>query len=267
MPPTPDRPFAVWTVFRGLPRWYFARGCPPPLRATTGWVRALHTSVLLGAMGLAWSAVGVVVGYFAMQLMVTSSWPRAIVGMMVCGSFGLIYGLGVLLPLSRWIGRPWWLTGFTVMVSVLVYAGIDLLFFQPIWAWTGRNHPLTVALMYSCIGILLGLCFVAPMQRRSWWLLPLIVGGASVTPLAEVTRSGLLRQFGWPFLRWDVVSVLLGVQAIVMFVVVTTAALGMRLWTGDDPAAAEPDAPGELAAFNATPSAVQLSNEVPPTHG
>jgi hypothetical protein len=121
----PDHPFALWTIFYGLHRWFFALGCPPTLIDERRWGRALRTSVLLGTLELVSSWLCAIAMSFIILL--ATGWIGMVVGTPFCAP-GFWFGIIVLLPLSRWQGRNWPLSALAILASSVIYYGAFILY-------------------------------------------------------------------------------------------------------------------------------------------
>lgn len=128
-----DHPWAVWMAFRGMKTWLFRRETPPTLCHPRVAVRLLRMIALMGAL----SMVSVTASVAAMGLEMAmdaagAHWPFKGLGLMLLP--GVWFGLFVLVPLSRWQGRNWWLTIAAVGVSTGIYWGavMEFIYFMPI---------------------------------------------------------------------------------------------------------------------------------------
>jgi hypothetical protein len=210
--PATDPPFAVWTLFRGLPRWFLARGCPPPLRDDRRWARGLRTSVLLGLMGLAssWASV---------FWLLIERWLFD-VGMLGTILFtpGLWFGLIVLLPLSRWVGRGWLASVLSVPASMAAYY-TALLQMRP---------PGSLAGAWGGFGV--GLWLMNPRRPSTWWVAPLAaVAGWLPYVILDQLPDPWNPATGLPAL--DRLQELIGQNLLFSpFQVLVAMALGVRLW-------------------------------------
>jgi hypothetical protein len=212
--PTADPAFALWTLFRGLPRWFLARGCPPPLRDDRRWVCGLRASVLLGTLGLAasWASV-------FWLLIERRLFDVGLIGTILFTP-GLWFGLFVMLPLSRWVGRGWLVSLLAVPVSTRVnYEVVRLA--NPHWelvaAWGG-------------LGVGLWLC--DPRRPRTLWTAAVaaIAGGLPYAAMNLLDRWDLDPNAGVPG-GFEWVNGLVSMNLLFSpFQVLVAMALGVRLW-------------------------------------
>lgn len=223
-----DPAFAVWTVFRGARRWWLARGCPPTVCDVRRWVRAVRVSALLGLTGLASSWV-------------SSAWP--LIGALeelapgINGEYGLVFwpgvafGAVVLLPMSRWMGRGWWLSLAAIPVSAALYFNAVGLFFATHNLLNGSARDATWG---GCLAGLLGgagvgvwMCHVT---RPRTWLVALLAGIAG-------GLGGLATGVNWHGERLPLPSEVEWLGWILAmnfcfspFQVLVALAVGVRLW-------------------------------------
>jgi hypothetical protein len=220
---TSDHPFAIWRVFHDAPRWWFARGCPPTLRNLSGWVRALHVSVLLGVTGLAAAGLGAVV---LVGGGVRPPWDGV--------SFGVIYSAIVLVPLSRWVGRAWWWTLLSVPFLAVWYGPVlDMV--QHSHLQSNMPVELNWLVTSAILGLGPGLWMCSRRNPRSWSMLPAILLACTLsTVAAALSRHHSIVSWNLPFAIPHVVHMLIDVQPVVLFFSLTAAAFGIRLWEGVD---------------------------------
>ncbi|HET6423049.1 MAG TPA: hypothetical protein VFG20_05155 [Planctomycetaceae bacterium] len=207
----------LWRPFVGIHRWYFSRGCPPPLRELNGYTRCVHAGVLCAAMGLVTSAVGFSIEYSEERFLNRNS----VTGQ---GIAGLLFGLLVLLPISRWLGRPWWLVGLSVLTVTTAYSlqdwsfeGFRFLFGETMWLFTGMW--LTVALVASL-----------PMMgcNLSSLLVPCVACTGAY--LAGAVHWMVMIYFaGDDDLPWLISAPVYYLPDVTLFVVIAIA-VGLRLW-------------------------------------
>ncbi|MDZ4686564.1 MAG: hypothetical protein SH850_15955, partial [Planctomycetaceae bacterium] len=174
---SPENPFAVWTIFHGIHRWYFARGCPPTVRSDRGWVQGLRLSILLGVMGVVSGWLSTLIGRIPSPVLFTFPTLDSAPGMVSVSSFamGATYGLLVLMPLSRWLGRPWMMAVASVPVSSATFV---------LAMWVALRHlqsetydSLMVAGAVG--GGVLAVWMIPSFRFRTGWLIALaaLVGG------------------------------------------------------------------------------------------
>jgi hypothetical protein len=229
-----DRPFAIWRVFYDAPRWWFAKGCPPTVRSLAGWPRALHASVLLCAMGLAAMLVATPLVWFVNSGDVEPQW--------FFGAIGTSFGVFTLLPLSRWVGRPWWLACLSVVWST---AWFGMLY----WIWTFWETALSFSVDWPepwntaptwivstttlCVGV--SVWMIAP-SRRGTWVIPAVSALGSLVSMVPIVALIWIDSVSpGATMPYEFVTFLLGVQPLVMLLTCTAVALSMRLWRDESP--------------------------------
>jgi hypothetical protein len=231
---SPTRPFAIWRVFHDAPRWWFAKGCPPTVRSLSGWTRALHATVLLGAMGLASMVIGTPLLWALEGVDVEPLW--------IFGALGAAFGLFTLLPLSRWVGRPWWLACLSVVWSTAWFGMLfriwtfweaELSVFAD-WPEPWDTAPTWIASTTTlCVGV--SSWMIAPSQRWTW----MIPGVSSVGSLVSMIPIAALIWIDsvspGVTMQYEFVTFLLGVQPLVILLTCTAVALSMRLWWDASP--------------------------------
>lgn len=121
-------PLMEFAQFARPERWWLRRGPPPWLDDPRWHARAFRASLALGLMGTV-SGWLTVVGFFAAALVgdLLGGFEEALQFMfgMISGP-GFWFGVGVLIPLSRWLGRGWIMTLFAVPVSMFAcYCGVS----------------------------------------------------------------------------------------------------------------------------------------------
>ncbi|MBX3452066.1 MAG: hypothetical protein KF777_21095 [Planctomycetaceae bacterium] len=130
----PGRPDS-WNVFAGAHRWWLRKGVPPTLGQAGTRVRAIRTSILLAVMGIVSSWVS----FGALYL---DGFMQGHGGLNVLLGFGpgWAYGIVVLVPLSRWLGRTWFWSIISLLPSCgLYYAALHLHFLiSPIFGETSK---------------------------------------------------------------------------------------------------------------------------------
>lgn len=117
--------FRPWT-------WLWQRGTPPPLRCESAWVRCVLAAVICGTLGLISAALSTLV-YIAVERL--QLWwffdiiaahygvsDEALISWLILHVIpGICFGLLVLVPLSRWQGRGWQRTLWSIPMSGLIY--------------------------------------------------------------------------------------------------------------------------------------------------
>jgi hypothetical protein len=215
-------PFAVWTLFRNAPQWWLARGCPPTFGNER---RALQTSVLLGATGLA-------SGWLSALLLLVNS----IIHIHEEGLFwmpGAVFGLIVLVPLSRWTGRNWFAAVFAIPVSTGAYWTAIYVYLEnaPLFG-SGRLDPWLAGCLGGASAMAILSVWMAPL-RAGRWLAVLIPAGVSAGAVAGAISGYGLDMDGTPAsppmfdVMWQ-----LGHMSLVFtpFQTIAAMALGLRLW-------------------------------------
>lgn len=121
----PDRPtLALWDLLSS-PRWLWHRGYPPELDDHRLWMRVLRITAVTSVLGMSSAWITAIVSLVA----------RAVIGpqhryLSSCEP-GLIFGLIALIPLSRWQGRNWWVSGMSVVLAMLFRSLLIEWFFIP----------------------------------------------------------------------------------------------------------------------------------------
>jgi hypothetical protein len=114
---SPEKPFAIWHVFHDAPRWWFARGCPPTIWDERAWVRFVRMVVVLGAAGFVVGVSRIATSKMTGWIIQPSlPWDRVVNE----GQLGCLFAVLVLLPMSRWLGRPW----SSTLLSIPVAGGV-----------------------------------------------------------------------------------------------------------------------------------------------
>jgi hypothetical protein len=151
--PTLDHPWALWAAFRGIRSWFFRRGLPPTLDHPRFVVRLLRMFTMMAALGMA--SVLATMGAMGLEQVLDASGVNwSFKGMSLMFLPGVWFGLCVLVPLSRWQGRSWWLTIPAVPVSAgLFWCGVlSFMTFAPIMSSSSdRSLPLA-GLVSGCVG-------------------------------------------------------------------------------------------------------------------
>lgn len=227
----PASVWAVWRLFVAAPRWWLARGCPATVRGERGWRRVVRLSLLLAAVG-AMSGVLSAAGSYLVNAVHHDLEPPAVAWLP-----GACFGLVALVPLSRWLGRSWWLTVPAVPVAAGAY-------FAAVWTMLLCCPPMSstrlmpdewgAAVAGACGAGLMGLWMSRPTSRRSVGVLGLVLLAGGVGGLL----FGLIT-FDWP----ASVAPPLGMEEIGGFMVMSggfcayqalvAAALVARMWRAD----------------------------------
>jgi hypothetical protein len=246
MTPPPDNPFAVWTIFHGIHRWYFGRGCPPTIAALRGWQRALAVSVLLATLGLTASLCGLAAVWLLGPSRVR--WGSTILGSCLGGL--------LLLPVSRWIGRPWWLALLAVPFCALWFWLID-----DVWNYyrgafsqvRGKNYDVLVwwASM-TTMGLGITGWMASPFKARSWLLPPAAAAASTIAAIVYYWGTKSSMTLLLPNTLGQLLNFVVMVQPVMLFLTLTSAALGIRLWWPDDAAAHPSPRPAANTAETST---------------
>lgn len=171
--PDQDPAWAVWAAWKQWPSWWYRRGLPPTLqhpRADVRLIRMLTLMFLLGSL----STAACQVWMWCEKLLDSSgiSWPYKGIGLMFLP--GIWFGLFVLIPLSRWQGRSWWVAVPAVGVSAGIYWGAVVSFvqFAPIMSSASDKSWWLAGLSAGTVGGLGLWCWMnPPWYRRSWYVL------------------------------------------------------------------------------------------------
>jgi hypothetical protein len=210
MTPPAEHPFAFWTIFRGIHRWFLASRCPPTLRDERRWVRGLQTSVLMGTLGF-------------ISSWMTIFWipaERIIFPGLGFGPYGVlslspgpVFGAIVLLPLSRWLGRGWFNSFLAVEVSTAIYYFAAN---SPAWAgWIG--------------GFGVGVWMIDPRRLQTLWLVPLATAAGGLPYEAMNLLPGGDANWTPPGFDW-LNDLLAGSALYTPFQTCVAIALGTRIW-------------------------------------
>lgn len=172
--PDQDPAWAVWAAWKQWPAWWYRPGLPPTLqhaRSDVRLVRMLTLMFVLGSLSTAacqaWMWCERVIDLSGIN------WPYKGGGLMFLP--GIWFGLFVLIPLSRWQGRSWWVTIPAVAVSAGIYwaAVLSFLQFAPVMDSGGDDTALWRAgFAAGTVGGLGLWCWMnPPWSCRSWFIL------------------------------------------------------------------------------------------------
>jgi hypothetical protein len=219
-----DHPFAIWRVFHDAPRWWFARGCPPTVRALSGWARVLHLTVLIAAMGLLAAIVGACVMGLVRPL---PPWDAVL--------FGGVFSAIVLVPLSRWLDRPWWWAVLSVPYLIAWFNYAESI--NRHWVYSngppGLPHALWMVLATFLIAAGPGVWVISWRRPRTWWVLAGVLGACvAATSVNQIQ----LQMSGWWLMMGSlspVVDYVITLQPLVVFLTLTAVSLGVPLWRDD----------------------------------
>lgn len=226
-------PLIEFAQFAHPQRWWLRHGPPPWLDDPRWTVRAFRTTLVLGLMGTAsgWLSV---LGLFTLGLL--ESFVGKLPAWITEGAFGLLcgpgfwFGLGVLLPLSRWLGRNWIFSLLSVPASMFAcYCGVATLFLvdpimgpSPDWAPFEDSGWLFGGLTGAAI---VSLWMGNPLQKSAWLAgftaTVLAAAGCGVLPWLMENNPPWLSQFQ-ELLRFS--------GPYVTFQSLAAIGLGVRLW-------------------------------------
>lgn len=221
----PGRPDS-WNVFAGAHRWWPRNGVPPTLGLAGTRARAIRTSLLLAVMGIvsSWASFGLILLDRFGQ---SPSGLNAIIGLGPGTAFGII----VLVPLSRWLGRNWFWSMLSLLPSCgLYYAALNVHFFvSPIFGQTS-NPPVGAFWAGMLGGAGVGLWMARP-GKRSMVGLPIACGLVAGVCCSIVFLDGTPMNGGsfGGFLR-DARNFLAFPTIYGGFQVPVAVVLGTRLW-------------------------------------
>lgn len=224
------RPWIDWANWRTVHRWGLARGCPPVLRDERPRVRAFRIALLCGAQGATAAMLAGITGA-VLEAFPISAYPD--VGLFFPPA---AFALVALVPLSRWLGRGWILTGLSLPVSIAAYWGGIWMFF---WGATlikqspgtflgGLNGTLGGLIGGLSSGLILGIWMSHPGRRLPLGQVLLtgaagMLGGLGFSLLA----SNHVEPWGANWFR-PLVALAYG-QAHMPYQILVAIALGMRL--------------------------------------
>lgn len=226
-------PLIQFSQFAHPQRWWLRRGPPPWLDDPRWWVRAFRSSLMLGLMGTVtgWLTIGGVFLGEALDVMVdgVARWfVEGSLGLM-CGP-GLWFGVGVLIPLSRWLGRNWIFSVLSVPASMFAcYCGVTTLFLidpimgpSPDWVRFEDSGSFFAGFVGA---VLVSMWMGHPRQRSAW------LAGATASILAAIGCGfvSLLMDNSPPMLS-RFTDVLSSAAPYVTFQSLVAIGLGVRLW-------------------------------------
>lgn len=197
--PQLDHPWALWTAFRGLKFWLFRRERPPPLRHPRFAARLLRMITLMGALAAVSVTVSVAAMGFEMVLEASGvNWPYRGLGLMLLP--GVWFGLFVLVPLSRWQARNWWLTIAAIPVSTGIYwcAVISFFQFMPIMSSShDKSWPLAGLASGTVGGLGLAMWMNPPWSLRAVCIMAASVVAGIIGGLCFAFMFELNPDAGW----------------------------------------------------------------------
>lgn len=222
-------PLIEFAQFAHPQRWWLRFGTPPWLDDPRWTARAFRVSFALGVMGVlsGWLTIA--------SLFVSASveplLPNQAEAIWLIGAPGFCFAAGVLMPLSRWLGRGWILTLLAIPASMLAcYAGMMTCFFVgpiladgPSWVPGGREFAFAYA------------SFVGAAIVGVWMGNPLRPSAC----LAVLAAALLATAAFWPLWNADgnlgyvptqVRDMMSTSRIYVSFQCLTAIGLGVRLW-------------------------------------
>lgn len=216
--PAEPRLWQLWQPFVGIHRWYFSRGCPPPLRNLEGPTACVHATVLCATMGLAAAAIGFSLEDLGGRLQY--QWSK-------CFQLlpGLVFGFVVLLPISRWLGRLWWLIACSLFAATLGFGPAESWTFDILQSAFGDTAWL-FTWMWEIAALSASLTMVG--RNRSTIRIPIVA-------CAGACLAGIVHQVIWivddydNILLWPMDVPIYYLPDVVLMVAVSVA-VGMRLW-------------------------------------
>jgi len=231
-------PFIEFAKFAELTSWLLRRERPPWLRDPRWHANTVRVSLVLGAMGTAtgWMSVaGAYVANYIESHLGGQRWLSEMVLGFVCGP-GLWFGLGVLIPLSRWLGRGWVMSLLAVPASMLAsYCGVMTLFIirpimgsAPDWVPGGGD---SCGFYAGFIGAAIVSVWMGhPLKRAAW-------RAGLLATIAAAIGCGLIfltqPQVNSAFIPQPLSDLIDLGLIYVTFQSLTAIGLGMRLWSAD----------------------------------
>jgi len=225
-------PLIEFAQFAHPSRWWLRRGPPAWLDDPRWFARAFRASLLLGVMGT-------VTGWLTVAGIVLMHIAEPWAGSLSISEFnlflgpGLWFGIGVMMPLSRWLGRGWIMTLLAVPVSMFAcYCGfITLLLVHPIMSSRPSEFPggKDAAGFYAgFVGAAIVSLWMGHPLRKSAWL-----AGMTASLLASL-NCGLyfLAQPDGSMLPLpgELATIIAQGWLYVGFQSLTAVGLGVRLW-------------------------------------
>jgi hypothetical protein len=246
------------------PHAWWLRQAPPPWLDDPRWqARAFRASLLLGLMGTVsgWLTVAGFVGAaFVSELLGGFEEALQFVFGLFCGP-GFWFGVGVLMPLSRWLGRGWILSLLSVPLSMLAcYCGVvTFLTIDPIMgpgpAWIPggeRAGGFSAGFVGAAI---VGLWMGHPRRKSAWLAVGLatflaalgcgaifLPGNDPSPPVWMVPEITQWIRFGAPYVTFQSLAAI---------------GLGARLWWGESASAAMSLGGDEVRQATSSPGQVR----------
>lgn len=216
-----------WNVFDGAHRWWLRKGIPPTLGPAGTWERVIRTSALLGFMALASSWVSVFVMSISYPVIHPLSWND----LQETGP-GAAFGVVVLLPLSRWMGRSWWISLLAIAISAILFRAAVVVTYgladQPEAKSTDWAFGAFCGGLLGGVGV--GAC-MAGRRLRSLVLFPLLAGIAAAAISAVIMFQVYPIRFPLNAMPVESAAILLSFVAIYTgFQIPAALMLGTGLW-------------------------------------
>lgn len=223
-------PWIEFDQFAHPLRWWFRREEPPWLKDSRWSVRAFRTSLALGLIGTAsgWLTILVLVVIKSIKVQLGffgNDETESVLGP------GLWFALGTLIPLSRWLGRGWFLTVLSVPASMFAsFIGVWTFFYvspifstSPDWIPGGKDWGMFYG---GAAGALIVAIWMGHPLRKSAWLsacITMILAGLACQIFSLLAyKSALLPNFARESL--EVGALFVGFQSF------AAIGLGIRLW-------------------------------------
>lgn len=224
-----QHPFALWTIYRGMPKWFLAKGCPPTTYSDRWWVRALRVSVLLYSLGALSGLLSALIAFIPLPVLMTISGSSGGSSMDVVLTvnqivIAVIYACLVLVPLSRWLGRPWWLAFLSLPVSTAAFLAANFSAVKMLES----GYPFLFATEAGAL--ILGI-WMTPWRRTQFWFLPFTT--ISLGVVISFGYAPLLKLYTQPVsAAWmqQAMSYISTALAYTLFQANIGVTLGMALW-------------------------------------
>jgi|GEM_PF-6637999 len=224
-----QHPFALWTIYRGMPGWFLAKGCPPTTYSDRWSVRALRVSLLLWSLAVLSGLLSALIAFIPLPVVMTipgrtggsSMYVALTVNQIV---IAVIYACLVLLPLSRWLGRPWWLAFLSLPVSTAAFLAANFSAVKMI----ETGYPFLFA---TEVGALILGVWMTPWQRPQFWFLPFTtISVGVVVSFGYDPLLALSTQPGSAAWMQSALSYMITALAYTLFQASIGMALGAALW-------------------------------------
>lgn len=252
--PNAPRMWQLWRPFVGIHRWYFSRGCPPPLRNLLRWEAALQISTLCAAMGL---LAGIFTLFVALPLSLV---PHQFSNLRFPLT-GFVYGTLVFYPLSLWIGHSIPRSMGGVALCVLMWVGQFVLYQMipslhhelfggglRIFVVNAEYRILRNTLSFGIPAALLGIYFCGNDARKYRVLSAVLLAAAGyalgsewIKAVGMGPRLGLTAGSIHHLIQRELVQTL----PVIWYEIFLSMALGTLLWPTPDELEATIDRPSE----------------------